>query len=116
MKLTDLDLTTDRPSSTAPARVGIATVIRLHPQASYREVGGEVFVVTADRSFHRLAVPTAVDLFRLVARGAVSRDSLVDHLTCHYDVTAARAAADVDAFVETLVARQIAVAATGAEP
>jgi hypothetical protein len=91
-------------------------VLKLHPQASYREVGGEVFVVTVDRSFHRLAVPTAVDLFRLVAGGGAHRQALIDHLTTHYEVSDGRAAADVDAFVETLTARQIAVSEASAAP
>ena len=84
---------------------------RLHPQAAHRKVAGELFVVTADRSFHRVQASTAVELFDALAQNdGATRDELVSLLTHGYDVTRATAEADVAAFLDTLLARQLAVA------
>ena len=53
------------------------TRFRVHPQAAHRRVGGEYFVVTGDRAFHRLRLTTAVDLFEAIATRPQSRSDLV---------------------------------------
>lgn len=86
---------------------------RLHPQAAHRLVGGEVFIVTGDRRFHRLKARTAVDLFSQLAKAAESgcdAAQLVDLLVGRYNVAAAQAAADVNQFISDLVQREIAIA------
>lgn len=97
------------------------TRFTLHPHAAHRTVGGEVFIVTDDRAFHRLESPTAIDLFQALARAVsagdgkpgASRAELVHLLVGRYDVTPEQAAADVDEFLYTLLERMVAVQVTG---
>ena len=90
----------------------------LHPQAAHRKVAGEVFIVTGDRAFHRLQTVTAVDLFDSLAQSAagMSADELTALLLQRYDVSETTARADVATFLQTLLARQLAVPAPLAQP
>lgn len=81
----------------------------VHPQAAHRTVGGEIFVVTDDRAFHRISTPTAVDLFQALVAGGARRGDLVALLVARYQVQADQAGADVDAFLGSLVERRVAV-------
>ncbi|MBM4344763.1 MAG: PqqD family protein [Deltaproteobacteria bacterium] len=83
--------------------------LRLHPRAAWRSVGGEIFVITADRAFHRVAVPTAVDLIEQLAAAPARVDALADRLVRDYEVDRATALRDVVTFAECLVAKHIAV-------
>lgn len=98
------------PSGQAPARYA------LHPNAAWRDVGGEVFVITDDRAFHRLRTATAADLLRALAAGTGEPEALVSTLTAKYQVDVVAARADVDRFLATLVAKRIAVATTEVGP
>ncbi len=87
---------------------------RLHPQAAHRKVGGEVFVVTGDRAFHRLHTATAIELFDALAitDDGVSAEELTALLRRDYDVSDALAQKDVAEFLDLLLSRQLAVPAT----
>lgn len=84
---------------------------RLHPHAAHRAVASEVFVVTDDRAFHRLVNASAVTLFDALAQapGGLSAQDLQSLLLAQFDVDPARARRDVDAFLQLLVERHLAV-------
>lgn len=84
----------------------------LHPQAAHRSVGGEVYIVTEDRAFHRLSTATAIDLFMALASGPSTRDDLVTLLCQRFQVSHDRAQQDVDTFLQTLVDRHVAQCVT----
>lgn len=86
----------------------------VHPQAAHRAVGGEIFIVTADRAFHRLSVPSAIDLFEAIVHGQGRRDELVGLLVDRYRVGAQQADQDIATFLQTLVDRQVLVRAEAA--
>lgn len=88
----------------------IETVWSLHPGAAHREVGGEFFVVTDDRAFHHIHVPTAVDLFAALRSGHRTAGQLSELLCGTYEVTPEQARRDVSEFLQLLAERQIAVA------
>lgn len=90
-----------------------ATRFTVHPFAAHRTVAGEVFVVTADRAFHRMAAPTAVELFGMLSPAGTTRDEMVARLVQRYRVDARQAGADVDAFLDSLVQRQVLVRQDG---
>ena len=81
----------------------------VHPLAAHRTVGGEIFVVTDDRAFHRISTPTAVDLFKALGTAGARRDDLVALLVGRYRVQAEQAGADVDEFLASLVGKRVAV-------
>lgn len=83
----------------------------VHPHAAHRAVGGEIFIVTADRAFHRLSVPSAIDAFEAIVHGRGLREDLVTLLVHRYQVGAQQADDDIGAFLQTLVDRQILVRA-----
>ncbi len=83
----------------------------LKPTAAHRLVGGEYFVVTGDRAFHHIHVPSAVTLFRELTAGPCTSGALVSALVHEFDVAEDVAAQDVQVFVATLVDRQLAVPA-----
>lgn len=86
------------------------TKYSVHPRAAHRQVAGEVFVITEDRAFHRLATPTAVDLFQALVRGPATQQELVDLLSRRYQVQPDQAQADVTSFLRSLVDRRVLVA------
>ncbi len=81
-----------------------------NPQVSYRVVGGEVFIITVDRAFHRVQVPSAVDIVLALSQAPKVLSELVILVTTKYRVEKAQATADLEAFLQLLVAQQIVVA------
>ncbi len=88
----------------------------LQAGAAHRLVGGEYFVVTDDRAFHHIHVPSAVALFRQLTLGPQTTDSLVTTLLSEFDVGEAVASRDVLAFVGTLTERQLVTCAGELNP
>ncbi len=82
----------------------------LLPSAAHREVAGEIFVITADRGFHRLDSSTAAAVFRLLAAAPHSIEELAAAITATHEVDLATAIRDIGEFVDTLVDRHIAQA------
>ena len=80
---------------------------QLNPDAAFREVAGEVFVVTADRALHQFTNATATTVFRTLRAGPATVGTLATELGRHYEVDYDRALTDVTSFVATLVERQI---------
>ena len=76
--------------------------------AAYRLVGGEYFVVTADRAFHHIHVPSAVTLFEALVSGPQSGDALTRQLCGRFDVDEAAAGRDISMFLKMLVERGLA--------
>ena len=81
--------------------------LTLNPDAAYREVAGEVFIVTPDRALHHLSLPTAVTIVQTLRAGPVDAPAIVSAVTARFDVDEARAHADVSAFLKTLMERAI---------
>lgn len=81
---------------------------QLHPDAAFRRVGEEVFVVTDDRALHQFTNATATALFSVLSRGPARADGLARALSEQFEVDTSRAQADVEAFMTTLVKRRIA--------
>ncbi len=86
----------------------------VHPQASHRAVGGEIFIVTRDRAFHRLSVPSAVDTFLAIAQGNARRADLEAQVVARYQVSAQQAHVDVGLFLQSLLDKQVIVVAEDA--
>ena len=84
--------------------------IALARTASWRKVGNEYFVVTADRSFHRAQVPTAACVLDQLVRGPTVGSALLDGVVAAFAVTPSQAAIDLQQFLLALVARGVAVA------
>ena len=112
-------LSVPQPSPAAPHPNPVASAsaprYALHPRAAWRQVGGEIFVITGDRAFHRLATPTAVGLLRQLAQEPKAGWQLASELVQNYRVDLATAQADVALFVQALVERQIAVVVADAD-
>lgn len=87
-----------------------APLYSLLPSVAHRDVAGEIFVITADRGFHRLQAATAVLLFRLLAGGPRSAAALQEALVANFEVDPAVAHHDIAEFLDILVERQIAAA------
>lgn len=79
----------------------------VHPQAAHRRVGGEFFVVTGDRAFHRLRLPTAVDAFAAIVAAPSTHAELVALLCGRYQVDAEAAGRDLAAYLQDLLAKQL---------
>lgn len=82
----------------------------LLPSAAHREVAGEIFVISADRGFHRLQAASAVTLFRLLAAGPRTAAELEAALVGEFEVDPQVAHHDIAEFLLILVERQIAAA------
>jgi hypothetical protein len=80
---------------------------RVHPQAAHRRVGGEFFVVTSDRAFHRLRLSTAVDVFAAMVAAPSTHAELVALLCQRYQVDAEAAGRDLTAYLQDLLAKQL---------
>jgi len=83
--------------------------VRVNPEAAFREVGGEIFVVTADRTFHHLGPATSVEIFKFCRACARSEAEIVGRIVALFDVDEATAAMDVQRFVTQLVERDVFV-------
>lgn len=82
---------------------------RLRDDAARREVGGEFFIVTADRAMHRIAAQSGVSVLRLLAERPHSVAELTAALAPRFDADMATIRTDVETFVATLQARGIAL-------
>lgn len=86
------------------------TQLRLNPDAvSWREVDGEILALDLASSTYIGTNPAGALLWKSLVDGT-SRDALIDLLTREFDVDAVRAAADVDAFLDTLVTQGLLAA------
>jgi len=70
----------------------------------WREIDGEVIALEARGSTYLAANGAGTVLWRALVGGS-TRDELADELVRTYGIDRERAAADADAFVETLVAQ-----------
>jgi hypothetical protein len=89
-----------------PASVRFA----VHPRAAWRKVAGEYFVVTPDRSFHRLTTATAVSTFAALTAAPATQHELVAAVVRQFEVTPAQAETDLRDFLATLLQRQVVTA------
>ena len=80
---------------------------QLHPNAAFRQVAGEVFIVTADRAMHQFSTPTALAVFHTLQKTPATVDEIAIRLSQGFEVSVEQAAKDIDSFIETLVDRQI---------
>lgn len=79
----------------------------VHPRAAWRKVAGEFFVVTPDRSFHRLTTATAVTIFAALTTSPATQQELLAQVVSQFEVTPAQAEADLCDFLTTLLQRQV---------
>ena len=86
-----------------PASVRFA----VHPRAVWSKVAGEYFVVTPDRSFHRLTTATAVSIFAALTAAPATEHELVAEVVRQFEVTPAQAQTDLRDFLATLLQRQL---------
>jgi hypothetical protein len=84
--------------------------IARHPMTASRELGGEMIVIFARDSRLFTLNEVGASIWK-AADGATPIHEIVDRILCaDYDVPAATAAADAEAFVEDLVQQGILVA------
>lgn len=69
-------------------------------------------MVTADRSFHRVQVPTAVAVVQRLTLGPASGAELLAELVGQFAVDDTRASGDLQAYLTVLLQRGVAVATT----
>ncbi len=81
----------------------------VHAAAALREVGGEFFIVTDDRSLHHIHTPTSVALFGALRGGDRTSIDLAALLHERFEVSDETAQRDVDRFLDDLVERRIIV-------
>ena len=81
---------------------------QLHPQAAFRRVGEDVFVVTDDRALHQFTNATATTVFAVLAEGPASLSGLAEALSRSFEVDRAQALLDLEPFMAILVTRRIA--------
>jgi hypothetical protein len=83
------------------------STLRLRPDAvQWREIDGEVIALDQKAASYLAGNPTATLLWRALA-GGTTRANLISALTDEFDVDDARAAADVDAFLQELRSRNL---------
>lgn len=71
------------------------------PQVAWRETGAEIVVLDLKESLYFGLNPTAARLWKLLVRGS-TRTQLAQHLQHEQGISAERAQADVDTFLELL--------------
>lgn len=76
---------------------------------AWREVDGELFVVTLDGALHRLKDPVSTRVFLLVQEQDRSREDLIAALVREFDAPEATIAKDLDAFTEDLESKGVFV-------
>lgn len=81
----------------------------VHPQVAFREVEGEMFIVTPDNRFHNLVDPVSVAIWRACDAAPCTEDDLVDVVTSTFRVDEAAARADLDAFLADAVLKDLLV-------
>jgi len=79
-----------------------APLWRLRQGAAWRDVGGEVFVITEDRAFHRVRTASGADILRAIAAAPVTADSLAELVVARYAVDRPTAARDIERFLADL--------------
>jgi len=94
-------------ASGAMAPLQASTRFAVHPRAAWRKVAGEYFVVTPDRSFHRLTTATAVSVFAALTAAPATQHELVAEVVRQFEVTPAQAESDLRDFLATLLQRQL---------
>tara|TARA_B100001094_G_scaffold303930_1_gene332437 strand:+ start:153 stop:431 length:279 start_codon:yes stop_codon:yes gene_type:complete len=82
--------------------------LNFNPEAAFRELAGELFIVTPDRALHHIALPSAVEIVKALRAGPVDQRTIVTQLVDRFEVTEARATTDVATFLQTLVEANIA--------
>lgn len=86
----------------------MTAVYSIRPDVAYREVAGEIFLVSDDRAFHHVHLPTAVDTVVALREGPKTEDTLVSLLTMRFDVDERTAREDLSVFLKLLVERNVA--------
>jgi coenzyme PQQ synthesis protein D (PqqD) len=82
-------------------------ILRLRPDTvPWREIEGEFVALDQDAATYLAGNQTATLLWRALSEGT-TRAKLVSAVTEKYDVDAARAGVDVDAFLEELRSRNL---------
>ena len=78
--------------------------LRVRDSVLHREVGGEVVILDVERELLHGLQESAVFLWRTIVADAPTRQELVQRLVARYGIEEERAAADVDRFLDELVA------------
>lgn len=81
----------------------------VHPQVAFREVEGEVFIVSPDNRFHNLVDPVSVAVWRACDEEPRGEDALVALVTGRFRVDEATARADLRAFLDDALAKSLLV-------
>lgn len=81
----------------------------VHPQVAFREVEGEMFIVTPDNRFHNLVDPVAVAIWRTCDGGPSTEDELVAVVTSSFQVDETAARADLQTFLADAVQKNLLV-------
>ena len=76
---------------------------------AWREVGGELFVITPDGLLHGVRSAAGLFIWRQLERGIAERD-IVASLCEHFDVTPADARRDLDEFISTMLHKGLIMA------
>jgi hypothetical protein len=83
--------------------------LQLRPDAvRWREIDGEVIALDEGAATYLAGNPSATLLWRALSEGT-SRAKLISALTEKYDIDEARAATDVDAFLQDLRTRNLLI-------
>ncbi len=74
----------------------------ISPDVAWREVGGELFVITPDGFLHGITSAAGLFIWLQINKG-LEREEILAALCSEYDVGADDAAQDLDEFLATLV-------------
>jgi hypothetical protein len=85
----------------------MAATLHLSPDALSRELDGEVLVLDLRTSLYFGMTGSAARIWQLLEAGH-DRDGIVSALAAEYEASAGAIAADVDAFLDDLIARGLA--------
>jgi hypothetical protein len=81
----------------------------VHPRAAFREVDGELFIVTPDNHFHNLADPVATAIWAACDEAPRTEDELLATVTRRFEVDPEVARADLRAFLADALAKDLMV-------
>ena len=87
---------------------GAQRSFRLRDDIAFRVVGGEAFLVTADRTMHRVAAPTGVAILEAIQSRPQTRAALVAALSAQFLAEPDQIERDTVAFLDSLVTRGVA--------
>ncbi|GMV43135.1 MAG: hypothetical protein AMXMBFR64_48510 [Myxococcales bacterium] len=82
----------------------------IHPQVAFREVEGEMFIVTPDNRFHNLVDPVSVSIWRACDGTPRTEADLTAMVVATFRVDEATARADLAAFLANAVKLHLLVA------